>query len=308
MRTQLISALILVAMLSAAQADKVKKSDTIASLEDKEIEIRTGKVIVGSTELARDQYRSFLDLSSLDPELRAEAMRRLGDLELDATEAEQLAANIDTLNHASFNNAVQLYQQLLEAYPDYRRNDTVLYQLARAYEMGGRNDEALVVLNELVEKFPGTPLIDEVQFRRGEMLFLRKDYNQAELAYQDVIAYGDGSKFYEQSLYKLGWSQFKLAWHDDSLKPFFELLDRKIRDIELQEGDNRLEQLSRANQELVEDTFRVLSLSFSYMEGADSITQFLDSRGHPDYAYVIYMNLGDLYLEKERFQDAAQTY
>mgnify|MGYP001550609171 CR=1 FL=1 len=235
-------------------------------------------------------------------------MRRLGDLELDATEAEQLAANIDTLNHASFNNAVQLYQQLLEAYPDYRRNDTVLYQLARAYEMGGRNDEALVVLNELVGKFPGTPLIDEVQFRRGEMLFLRKDYNQAELAYQDVIAYGEGSKFYEQSLYKLGWAQFKRAWHDDSLKPFFELLDRKIRNIELQEGDNRLEQLSRAEQELVEDTFRVLSLSFSYMEGADSITQFLDSRGHPEYAYVIYMNLGDLYLEKERFQDAADTY
>ena len=287
MKTRLISALLLIVIMSAAQADKVKKSDTIASLEDKEFEVRPGKVIVGSTNLARDQYRSFLDLSSLDPELRAEAMRRLGDLELDATEAEQLAANIDTLNHASFNNAVQLYQQLLEAYPDYRRNDTVLYQLARAYEMGGRNDEALVVLNELVEKFPGTPLIDEVQFRRGEMLFLRKDYNQAELAYQDVIAYGEGSKFYEQSLYKLGWAQFKLAWHDDSLRPFFELLDRKIRNIELQEGDNRLEQLSRAEQELVEDTFRVLSLSFSYMEGADSITQFLDQLVQNDQRLVI---------------------
>jgi TolA-binding protein len=308
MKMRLISALILVAMFASAHADKVKKRDTIASLEDKEVEIRTGKAIVGSTDLARDQYRSFLDLSSLDPELRAEAMRRLGDLELDATEAEQLAANIDTLNHASFNNAVQLYQQLLEAYPDYRRNDTVLYQLARAYEMGGRNDEALEILNELVTRFPDTPLIDEVQFRRGEMLFLRKNYNDAEMAYQDVIAYGESSKFYEQSLYKLGWSQFKLAWHDDSLGPFFELLDRKISDIELQEGDNRLEQLSRANQELVEDTFRVLSVSFSYMEGAESITQFLDSRGHPDYADVIYMNLGDLYLEKERFQDAARTY
>ncbi|MDH3751635.1 MAG: tetratricopeptide repeat protein, partial [Gammaproteobacteria bacterium] len=172
-----LSSVILIAALLAvtpAEAEKIKKKDTIRSLEKKSVEIRTGKVIVDSTDLARDNYRAFLDLVSDDPDLRAEAMRRLGDLELDATEAEQLTANIDSLNHASFNNAVQLYQQLLEAYPDYRRNDTVLYQLARAYEMGGRNDDALVVLNELIAKFPNTLLIDEVQFRRGEMLFIRK--------------------------------------------------------------------------------------------------------------------------------------
>lgn len=308
MNARFLILLALILIGTSAQADNIKKRDTIASLEDKDVEIRTGKVIVGSTDLARDNYRAFLDLVSEDPELRSEAMRRLGDLELDATEAEQLTANIDTLNHESFNNAIQLYQQLLESYPDYRRNDTVLYQLARAYEMGGRNDEALVVLNELVDKYPGTELIDEVQFRRGEMLFLRKNYNDAELAYKDVIAYGDESRFYEQSLYKLGWAQFKLGWNEESLAPFFELLDRNIRDIELQEGENRLEQLSRANQELVEDAFRVLSISFSYMQGADSITEFLNSQGQPEFAYIIYMNLGDLFLEKERFQDAAQTY
>jgi TolA-binding protein len=308
MNARFLTLLALVLIGASAHADKIKKRDTIASLEDKEVEIRSSKVIVGSTDLARDNYRAFLDLVSVDPELRSEAMRRLGDLELDATEAEQLAQNIDTLNHESFNSAVQLYQQLLESYPDYRRNDTVLYQLARAYEMGGRNDEALDVLNELVDKYPDTLLIDEVQFRRGEMLFLRKNYSAAELAYKDVVAYGDDSRFYEQSLYKLGWAQFKLGWNEESLTPFFELLDRKISKIELQEGENRLEQLSRADQELVEDTFRVLSISFSYMAGADTITEFLSGQGQPKFAFIIYMNLGNLYLEKQRFQDAAETY
>lgn len=301
-----LAALALV-LATVASAD-VKKKDTIESLENKTVELRKGNVIFNSNDLARDNYRAFLELVSDDPVLRAEAMRRLGDLELEATEAQQLMENIDALEQASYDNAVSLYQQLLEAYPGYRRNDTVLYQLARAYEIGGRNDDALVVLNDLVEQFPNTPLIDEVQFRRGEMLFLRKNYNDAELAYQAVVKYGEGSRFYEQSLYKLGWSQFKLAWHDDSLQPFFELLDRKIGGIELQEGDDRLAALSRAEQEMVEDTFRVLSISFSYMEGAGSIDTFLDKRDQPEYAYVIYMNLGDLYLEKERFVDAAETY
>ncbi|MDH4126193.1 MAG: tetratricopeptide repeat protein [Gammaproteobacteria bacterium] len=295
-------------MLATLASAEVKKSDTIESLEKKDVEIRSGKVIVNSTDLARDSYRAFLELVSEDPELRAEAMRRLGDLELDAMEADQLVKNIDAINDVGYNNAVDLYQQLLEAYPDYRRNDTVLYQLGRAYEIGGRNDDALQVLNELIARYPQTPLIDEVQFRRGEMLFMRKDYGAAEMAYKNVVAYGAESKFYEQSLYKLGWSQFKLAWHEESLDPFFELLDRKIGDIELQEGDQQLEHLSRANQELVMDTFRVLSISFSYMEGPASIDEYFGRRGAPDYSYVIYRNLGNLYLEKERYVDAAEAY
>jgi TolA-binding protein len=76
----------------------------------------------------------------------------------------------------------------------------------------------------------------------------------------------------------------------------------------LQDGDERLSALSRAEREIVEDTFRVLSISFSYMDGADSIADFLGNHGYPEYGYVIFMNLGDLYLEKERFVDAAESY
>ena len=306
--TALFVCILALFLASAADAKKPKKRDTIKSLEKKTVELKKGGVILDSSELARESYRDFLDLVSDDPMLRAEAMRRLGDLELEATEAEQLAANIEALEQDSYDNAVSLYQQLLEAYPDYMRNDGVLYQLARAYEVGGRTDDALDVLNELVASYPDTELLDEVQFRRGEMLFLRKDYNEAEQAYQAVVRYGPESRFYEQSLYKLGWSQFKLAWHEDSFKPFFELLDRKVGDIELQDGNERLAGLTRAERELVEDTFRVLSISFSYMDGAGSIDEYLATRDAPAYAYIVYMNLGDLYLEKQRFVDAAETY
>jgi len=292
---------------SQVRADD-KNGATIESLQGKEVEIRPGKVIVHSADLARDNYRAFLELAVDDPDQRAEAMRRLGDLELDATEAAQLVENLDEINQSGYNSAVQMYEQLLEEFPNYRRNDTVMYQLGRAYEMVGRTDESLAVLNKLVVQYPDTPLIDEVQFRRGEMLFLRKKYNESEMAYGDVVAYGPSSRFYEQSLYKLGWSQFKLAWYEESLDPFFELLDRKISDMQWQDGEYRLEEMTRADQELVEDTFRVLSIGFSYLEGAESIDSYLGGRGHPEFSYVIYRNLGDLYLEKERFVDAAEAY
>ncbi len=293
---------------SPVSAREPKESETIKSLERRHVPLRSGEVIVNSADLARNNYREFLELVVDDPELRAEALRRLGDLELEATEAEQLEANLESLSGQSYDNAVGLFEQLLAAYPDYERNDMVMYQLARAYEIGGRTDEALTMLDELVRQYPDTPVLDEVQFRRGEMLFLRKDYTSAKAAYGDVIAAGPESRYYEQSLYKLGWSQFKLAEHESSLAPFFELLDRKLAGVELDSGDEALAGLSRAEQEMVEDTFRVLSISFSYMDGPESIEQFIDAEGDRDYAYVVYMKLGDLYLEKERYVDAAETY
>ncbi len=300
--------LICACMLATSAGADIKKRDTIKSLEKKTIEVRPGKVIVNSTDLARENYEAFLELVSDDPDLRAEAMRRLGDLQLEETERQQLGDNIGAMDESGYRDAVQLFQRLLETYPEYQRNDTVMYQLARAYEISTQTDEALRVLNELIVKYPETKIIDEVEFRRGEMLFLRKMYVESEAAYQTVVDYGEESRFYEQSLYKLGWSQFKLASHENSLDPFFELLDRKVAGIELKDGDDRLEALSRAERELIEDTFRVLSISFSYMEGAESIDAYLGKRGYPEYGYVIYINLGDLYLEKERFVDAAETY
>ena len=221
-------AITLCAFVFDAQAQRVKEEDTIASLDGQIIELKRHQSVISSTDLARDNYRAFLEVMSEDPVQRAEAMRRLGDLELDAIEAEQLAENLESIDPEAYDNAVGMFLTLLKEYPDYRRNDSVLYQLARAYEIGGQTDEALETLNQLAARYPSTELADEVQFRRGEMLFLRKNYDDAEVAYQFVVEYGDTSKFYEQSLYKLGWSQFKLAKHDDSLSPFFECLIAKL--------------------------------------------------------------------------------
>jgi len=113
--TGLLIMVLAIVWVSTAAADKIKKRDTIASLERKTVEVRPGSIILNSTDKAIDNYRAFLDLVSDDPELRAEAMRRLGDLELEATETQQLATNIEGLDYALNDSAVGLFHQLLEA-------------------------------------------------------------------------------------------------------------------------------------------------------------------------------------------------
>ncbi len=295
-------------MASPANAGQIAVRDEAGSLDGQSAETLPGDRVTENTDLARENYLAILDLASNDPALQVEILRRLADLELDAAEASQFDANVETLDLSGFDKAADLYQQLLETYPDYQHNDAVLYQLARAIEFSGRSDDALDVLNELVDRYPDASIIDEVQFRRGEMLFLRQAYDPAEQAYQDVVKYGEQSRFYEQALYKLGWSQFKLARYEDSQSPFFDLLDRKLGDISLDDGDHPLTELSPPDQELIRDTIQVLSIGFSYLDGPDSIEDSLEQRGHPGYSHLIYASLGDLYLGKERFVDAAETY
>jgi len=287
-----------------------EETGTIEDLYHETVEVDTSGAIVGSQAKAMESYRLFLDLASEDPILQAEAMRRLADLQLEATEIEQLQNNLQALG-GEFGGTVSLYEQLLEAYPGYEKNDLVLYQLARAYEINGQLEEALETLDLLVSEYPETPHLDEANFRRGETLFIQKRYSEADEAYGRVLLTGSSSQFYDQSLYKHGWALFKQAHHEDSAESFYTLLDRRfIPDTAASEMDpaELYASMSRAEQELIADTFRVLSISYSYLDGPASITEHFEEAGQRPYAFIVYTNLGDLYLDQERFQDAADAY
>jgi tetratricopeptide (TPR) repeat protein len=282
---------------------------TIQDLDADTVAVDTSARIDGSEAKAMESYRLFLDLGSNDPALEAEAMRRLADLQLETDEAEELKRNIASLG-GKLGSTIGLYKQLLASYPNYAKNDLVLYQLARAYEADGQTEEALKTLDRLVTEYPQTPHYDEANFRRGETLFVARRYAEAEQAYRRVLAAGPDGDFAEQAQYKLGWTLFKQGRYDDSLEPFFALLDTEFRAGGGAEPDPAAvySAMGRAEQELVDDTFRVLSIGFSYMNGPDSVSGYFERNGERSYTYIVYTSLGDLYLDKERYQDAADAY
>src|SRR5688572_32495958 len=187
--------------------EPIEPSGTIKDLERRDVEVNTEARIVGSQAKAMESYRLFLDVASDDPALKAEAMRRLADLQLETADAEELATNLQALG--TLGSTIEMYEQLLQSYPNYAKNDLVLYQLARAYEAEGRIDESLATLDRLIAEYPRTTHLDEAQFRRGETLFVQKRYRESERAYAYVLGVGDSLPVYEQSLYKHGWPQFK---------------------------------------------------------------------------------------------------
>lgn len=287
-------------------ADKDKKSrptGTIKDLESRKVEIRKDPPTDVQAQQAIDQYKKFLELQSGNEKMRAEAMRRLGDLQVEVDEGARAAT--DNLTSAEVKEAIKLYEGLLAAYPNYERNDAVMYQLARAYEARVQPEKALAVLDQLVKKYPHSKWATEAQFRRGEILFSATRYRDAEGAYAAVIAAGPASSFYEQGLYKHGWSLFKQGRGEDSVVSFLKVIDRVlVQNGKLRERNS----LERPERELTDDAFRAVAITYYDLDGPESLDAALRQRGDPVYAHLLYEGLGNLYIEKERYQDAALAY
>jgi len=207
------------------------------------------------------------------------------------------------LQNANASEAIRLYKKLLAKYPNYERNDQVLYQLSRAYEETGQVEMAMKIMNRLITQYPSSRYIDEVQFRRGEYFFTRRKYLDAEDAYGAVLKFGKGSVYYTHALFKKGWTYYKEQLYEESLDMFIQLLDYQVSiGYDFEQTGNEIE------RKRTDDTFRVISLSFSNLGGSEFIQDYFKKVGPRSYEDHVYSHLAEFYFSKRRYSDAASTY
>ncbi len=244
-----------------------------------------------------EAYHRALDVAE-NEEVRRVILVRLAGLQMVRSEQNQLNAQ-DTGEF--FTDAISMYSELVELQAGRPGRDKLLYQLAKAYALDGRTEESAATLDRLAMEYPNSPYIAEAQFRRAERAFSDGDYQDAENYYRSVIEASEESPFYDNAVYMHGWSQFKNNNYEESLISFTEVLDRTLGEA------TSLDQLEGPARNLAEDTLTVMSLVFSYLDGAQTIHDtYLDNER--TYNHLLYQSLGNLYLEKKRYRDSADTY
>ncbi|MBX3635384.1 MAG: tetratricopeptide repeat protein, partial [Rubrivivax sp.] len=304
----------LAAMLAGCAGPRTLPGDdqpTLASLAQREVAVPRDEKVTVTEEQAIAAYRAFLAAAPDAPQ-RPEAMRRLGDLAMDRADRRSAEGEGPGQAEKDYGEAIARYQELLKAHPNDPRTDRVLYQLARAQEQGGKLEDALATLTKLVAAHPDTEHADEAHFRRGELLFATSNYKAAEQAYATVLSGGRTTPFRERALYMQGWSLFKLGRVEDALHPFFAVLDAKLGGLPEDQREatelSELKALTRADRELVDDTFRVASISLASLNGAESVPAYMGSVVREGYQFRVYQQLGELYIRQDRIKDAADTY
>lgn len=243
-----------------------------------------------------EQYQLALDIATNDL-VRHQILTRLAGLELLRSEAEQ-AKN----EHPGpfYEKASAFYKELLDLDMPGLDNDELQYQLAKAYAMDGKKDLAFKELDSFSLTHTSSSFYTEVQFRRGEEFFSIGEYDSAQKAYLTVLEDKE-SPYYHYALYMHGWSVFKQGKQRESLYSFINVLD------ELLVGGASYDSIRKGHRTLVDDTLRVMSIVFSYEEGAETISEFFPPAQETHYVHLVYNHLSEFYLEQKRFRRGIDT-
>ncbi len=251
-------------------------------------------------EIIRRYRRLFNETSA--PEVRIDVLHRLTNLE--AIYGDQKERSL-TEERELYKKALDSYEMIVGTGVYYDRIDELLYQTAKAYDFTEQYEKSLKSLEQLVGLYPNSYLAVEAQFRVGEANFSLGQYKKAEKAYKKSLANSKDSHFYDKAVFMMGWSQFKQAKYDESGKTFINVLD--LLSKVAKDKQQPLFELDEIEGETVRDTFRVLSISFSYGSGAESVDALLDEVGNRSYSYLLYEQLSQLYLVQERYEDSASA-
>ena len=279
----------------------------VSFIDTRVIEVEPSEVKSIEAEKVIASYERLLKRGN--PQIRKEALHRLAELTMRLSEAKMAFEDsgqqdkiTPAMQQSSFAKAIALYQTLLDEFPAYKAGDEVKYQLARAHSLNADPEASLEILDQIAVVHPESLSYIESQFRRGESYFVRKKYRVAELAYKEVIDKGVNTEFYDKALYKRGWSLFKQSLFIEAQNDFFKLYERLLLQIERGNTQDKL------TEDLLTDTRRVISLGFYNVDGADSVKEYFQKNGTRKYENDIYEELAKLFIEQERFQDAADTY
>jgi len=264
----------------------ISQGPTIGQLDHSKVSLDDVPLPRVSHKAVRDEYRALLEIVE-DKELREQIERRIAGVYMLEGDYKQLVG-VAPPPDGYFAPAIKSYNEVIGKYP---------------YDLDARDKQALDTLDTFIREYPASPRLAEVFFRKGDILFRKAKYEEAENAYQSVINLGQESVFLNNSYYLLGWTQYKQGEYDKGLMSFSEVLDRLVP------ADGKVERLDKVAKSLVDDTLHIVSLSLAYDGGADKIRNFYANRPQSGkYQWLLYAGLGKHFLEKERYEDSAKSY
>lgn len=280
--------------LSACGSQKPK---TLGGLKYKPVEEEVIDVAEMDHESVRNEYEELLNLFE-DKQLKEQIERRIADVYMmegahNQQESEQPSSY--------YVDAIKAYRNIIEKYPNAPDNAEVLYQLSKAYDMEGQQDEAMSMLLELTSRHPAYPNNAEAYFRMGDIYYSRGNYKAAEQSYKATIQRDANGRFVLNAHYMMGWAQYKQASFRTAASSFAYVIDLLLGTAEDLEG------LSVSERPMVEDSIHSLSLSLDKIGGAAGMVSMPDFQKKP-FIWLVYSHLGDFYLEKELYEQSAETF
>ncbi len=200
--------------------------------------------------------------------------------------------------------SLALYQQIIDSFPHSDLVDDALYNKGFILEESGKIDSALQIYEYVIQQYPDSRYVPESLMRIGEYFF-NPPKNEIEKAiefYKKILEYKASPKF-DEALYRLGWSYYRLNNYAEAVSYFTLLVD----DVERTKQIDPFQKFS--NPALRDESIEYIGISFLDYGGTQRAVEYINHIGGRNYGADILRKMGDVYLyEKELYNEAIETY
>ncbi len=250
------------------------------------------KVIIRLAEL---HYEKALEIYNRDQEAYSANLEAYAKGVLTAPPAEP---------QLNFNRPLELYQRLINDFPQSKLLDDASYNKAFLLEDLAQRDSAVVLYEKFVQDFPSSRYVPDALFRVAEYYF-NPPVSQMPRAieiYQKILQYNDSPK-YDEALYRLGWSYYKMNDYAQAIS-YFTLLADDVKRSQRLDPKNKI-----TNPSLAEESIEYIGIAFLDYKGASAAAEYLNKVGGRQYGIDILRKIGDVYMNvKEEYDKAVQAY
>lgn len=280
-------------LLVGCQKDDIKRSNTLSDFKINEEKIEKDKNIAVNKKDAEKAFKEYLRDTKNKSTNRKQALQRLAEIQIDMK-----ISNPGSYSESSELESIALLKQRLIEFPDDKNNDLVLYQLANAYAISGKDSKKVEVLEDLVDKYPSSKYFVESMFRLGESYLSKSQFVDAELALTSVIIEDNKGKYKTNALFKRAWSKYKQLRYEEAILDYNELL------AQFSSGKSA----NRSDQEFLNNVYRVYSACISYIGIDTAMASLKEWLPNDDIRYHLYDHLAKFMIEQDRYLDAASVY
>jgi tetratricopeptide (TPR) repeat protein len=126
---------------------------------------------------------------------------------------------------ADYSRSVGVFWRLVDDFKDYRYRDMALYLLGFYLRDQLDFDGSNKALSQMLKEHPDSQYAIGAWMLLGENQYSMSRFAEALTAYEKVMEFGEDTPYFENALYRLGWSSLQTFRYKQSIAAFIRLLD-----------------------------------------------------------------------------------
>jgi tetratricopeptide (TPR) repeat protein len=181
------------------------------------------------------------------------------------------------------------YKELHDKFPNFHRMDLVTYLIGFAAKEDNREDEAMGRFQEVIDRFPQSPLFGDAWMMVGEHWFALSKWPEAMAAYKHIP---DEAATSDLATFKIAWCEWKLNDTMAAAADFKKVLDKRHNC----ESSKSTAQCKRTGT-LAEEALDYLVVVFTEDRSlsAKEVFDFLVSIGGEQYSHDVMVKVAESY-------------